>query len=152
MAADIDEQPAGYDRLLSAEHADAIARVAAVIAERRPSTWSSPRAAPPTAALYAAYLTEIRLGLPAGLASPSAITVFGARPDLSDALVVGVSQSGGSPRPDRGAAGLQRPHPRRHQQPGLPAGADRRAERSTSPPGTSARSPPPRRTPSCSRC
>ena len=49
------------------------------------------------AALYAAYLTEIRLGLPAGLASPSAITVFGARPDLSDALVIGVSQSGGSP-------------------------------------------------------
>ena len=49
------------------------------------------------AALYGAYLTEIRLGLPAGLASPSAVTVFGARPDLSDALVVGVSQSGGSP-------------------------------------------------------
>jgi len=49
------------------------------------------------AALYAAYLTEIRLGIPAGLASPSAITVYGARPDLANALVVGVSQSGGSP-------------------------------------------------------
>jgi glucosamine--fructose-6-phosphate aminotransferase (isomerizing) len=49
------------------------------------------------AALYGAYLTEIRLGLPAGLASPSAVTVYGARPDLSEALVVGVSQSGGSP-------------------------------------------------------
>src|SRR5919107_130070 len=33
----------------------------------------------------------------AGLASPSAVTVYGARPDLSAALVVGVSQSGGSP-------------------------------------------------------
>ncbi|HKT05036.1 MAG TPA: SIS domain-containing protein, partial [Rugosimonospora sp.] len=33
----------------------------------------------------------------AGLASPSAVTVYGARPDLSGALVVGVSQSGGSP-------------------------------------------------------
>lgn len=49
------------------------------------------------AALYAAYLTEIRLSLPAGLASPSVVTVYQARPDLSDALVVGVSQSGGSP-------------------------------------------------------
>ncbi len=49
------------------------------------------------AALYGAYLTEIRLGLPAGLASPSAITLYGARPDLRDTLVVGVSQSGGSP-------------------------------------------------------
>jgi glucosamine--fructose-6-phosphate aminotransferase (isomerizing) len=48
------------------------------------------------AALYGAYLCEIRLGVPAGLASPSAITVYGARPDLRDSLVVGVSQSGES--------------------------------------------------------
>ncbi|MFJ8581619.1 SIS domain-containing protein [Micromonospora sp. NPDC093277] len=98
MAADIAEQPAGYDRLLSAEHAGAIAQVAAVIAERRPRhVVFTARGTSDHAALYAAYLTEIRLGLPAGLASPSTITVFGARPDLSDALVVGVSQSGGSP-------------------------------------------------------
>src|SRR6185295_3740184 len=32
-----------------------------------------------------------------GLASPSTVTLYGARPDLADALVVGVSQSGGSP-------------------------------------------------------
>ncbi|MFG1676481.1 SIS domain-containing protein [Micromonospora sp. NPDC049282] len=98
MAADIDEQPAAYERLLSTEHATAIAEVAAVIAERRPRhVVFTARGTSDHAALYAAYLTEIRLGLPAGLASPSAITVFGARPDLSDALVVGVSQSGGSP-------------------------------------------------------
>ncbi|TWH66377.1 glutamine--fructose-6-phosphate transaminase [Micromonospora olivasterospora] len=98
MAADIAEQPAGYERLLSAEHAGAIARVAAAVAERRPRhVVFTARGTSDHAALYAAYLTEIRLGLPAGLASPSAITLFGARPDLSDALVVGVSQSGGSP-------------------------------------------------------
>ncbi|GAB3157261.1 SIS domain-containing protein [Micromonospora sonneratiae] len=98
MAADIAEQPAGYARLLESEHATAIARVAAVIAERRPRhVVFTARGTSDHAALYAAYLTEIRLGLPAGLASPSAITVFGARPDMSDALVVGVSQSGGSP-------------------------------------------------------
>lgn len=98
MAADIDEQPAGYARLLSAANAAEIARVAAVIAERRPRhVVFTARGTSDHAALYGAYLTEIRLGLPAGLASPSAVTLFGARPDLSDALVVGVSQSGGSP-------------------------------------------------------
>ncbi|MEV0000736.1 SIS domain-containing protein [Micromonospora sp. NPDC050980] len=98
MAADIDEQPAGYERLLTTEPAAAIARVAAAVARRRPRhVVFTARGTSDHAALYAAYLTEIRLGLPAGLASPSAITVFGARPDLSDALVVGVSQSGGSP-------------------------------------------------------
>ncbi|MGC5021551.1 SIS domain-containing protein [Micromonospora sp. DT47] len=98
MAADIDEQPAGYARLLTAEHAEEIARVAAVVAQRRPRhVVFTARGTSDHAALYGAYLTEIRLGLPAGLASPSAVTVYGARPDLSDALVVGVSQSGGSP-------------------------------------------------------
>ncbi|WP_091550259.1 SIS domain-containing protein [Micromonospora pattaloongensis] len=98
MAADIAEQPAGYARLLEPTHAAAIARVAAVIAERRPRhVVFTARGTSDHAALYAAYLTEIRLGLPAGLASPSAVTVFGARPDLSRALVVAVSQSGGSP-------------------------------------------------------
>jgi glutamine---fructose-6-phosphate transaminase (isomerizing) len=98
MAADIAEQPEAYARLLEPAHAGAIAQVAAVIAARRPRhVVFTARGTSDHAALYAAYLTEIRLGLPAGLASPSAVTVFGARPDLSQALVVGVSQSGGSP-------------------------------------------------------
>jgi glucosamine--fructose-6-phosphate aminotransferase (isomerizing) len=49
------------------------------------------------AALYAKYLVEIVLGLPAGLASPSTMTAYGARPDLRDVLFIAVSQSGGSP-------------------------------------------------------
>jgi glucosamine--fructose-6-phosphate aminotransferase (isomerizing) len=49
------------------------------------------------AALYAKYLVEVRLGLPAGLASPSTMTAYGSRPDLRDVLLVAVSQSGGSP-------------------------------------------------------
>ncbi|MGB2569725.1 SIS domain-containing protein [Micromonospora citrea] len=98
MAADIDEQPAGYARLLSAAHAEPIARVAAAVARHRPRhVVFTARGTSDHAALYGAYLTEIRLGLPAGLASPSVVTIYGARPDLSDALVVGVSQSGGSP-------------------------------------------------------
>jgi glucosamine--fructose-6-phosphate aminotransferase (isomerizing) len=98
MAADIAEQPGGYARLLEGEPAKAIADAAARVAERRPRhVVFVGRGTSDHAALYAAYLTEIRLGLPVGLASPSAITLYGARPDLKDALVVGVSQSGGSP-------------------------------------------------------
>ena len=98
MAADIAEQPAGYARLLAGEPAAAIAEVAARVAERRPRhVVFVGRGTSDHAALYGAYLTEIRLGIPVGLASPSTVTLYGARPDLSDALVIGVSQSGGSP-------------------------------------------------------
>jgi glucosamine--fructose-6-phosphate aminotransferase (isomerizing) len=98
MAADIADQPAGYARLLEPPHSRRIARVAAEIARRRPRhVVFAARGTSDHAALYGAYLTEIRLGLPAGLASPSAVTLFGARPELSGALVVAVSQSGGSP-------------------------------------------------------
>ncbi len=97
MAADIAEQPAVFARLLDGQ-AGAVATIAAEIARRRPRhAIFTARGTSDHAALYAAYLTEIRLGIPAGLASPSAITVYGARPDLRDCLVVGVSQSGGSP-------------------------------------------------------
>jgi len=97
MAADIAEQPAGYERLLAAGHADAIAEVAAQIARWQPRhVVFTARGTSDHAALYGAYLTEIRLGIPAGLASPSVVTLYGARPDLAGALVVGVSQSGGS--------------------------------------------------------
>ena len=98
MAADIAEQPAGFARLLADERASAIAEVAAQIARRKPrSVMFVGRGTSDHAALYGAYLTEIRLGLPVASASPSAITLYGARPDFTDTLVIGVSQSGGSP-------------------------------------------------------
>jgi len=97
MATDIAEQAAGYERLL-AEGLDPIAAVARRVAALSPRfVLFTARGTSDHAALFAAYLTEIRLGIPVGLASPSSITVYGARPELRDALVVGVSQSGGSP-------------------------------------------------------
>jgi glucosamine--fructose-6-phosphate aminotransferase (isomerizing) len=97
MAADIAEQPEVFARILN-DQASAIAEVSRRIAQRQPrNVIFTARGTSDHAALYAAYLTEIRLGIPAGLASPSAITLYGARPDLRDSLVVGVSQSGGSP-------------------------------------------------------
>src|SRR5262245_45897404 len=97
MAADIAEQPDMLARLLSGAGVGRIETIAAAVVARRPRhVVLTARGTSDHAALYAAYLAEIRLGLPAGLASPSAITLFGARPDLRDALVIGVSQSGGS--------------------------------------------------------
>lgn len=98
MAVDIAEQPEVYARMLAPARAEPIARVAAAIAERAPRhVLLAARGTSDHAALFAAYLAEIRLGLPAGLASPSTVTLYGARPDLSGALVIGVSQSGTSP-------------------------------------------------------
>jgi glutamine---fructose-6-phosphate transaminase (isomerizing) len=49
------------------------------------------------AATYGQYVLGIRNGLATGLAVPSVQSVYGARPDLHRALVVGISQSGRSP-------------------------------------------------------
>jgi glutamine---fructose-6-phosphate transaminase (isomerizing) len=48
------------------------------------------------AALYAKYLFEIRLGVPASLASPSTFTLYESEMNLEDVLVIGISQSGES--------------------------------------------------------
>ena len=46
------------------------------------------------AALFGRYLLEITTGIPVSLAAPSVYTLYGGKPDLSRAVVVGVSQSG----------------------------------------------------------
>jgi glucosamine--fructose-6-phosphate aminotransferase (isomerizing) len=96
MAAEVAEQPAVWRRLLEAR--PALEEAAAAIARRRPRFVSLvARGTSDHAALYAKYLVEVLHGLPAGLASPSTMTAYGARPDLRDVLMIGVSQSGGSP-------------------------------------------------------
>jgi glucosamine--fructose-6-phosphate aminotransferase (isomerizing) len=49
------------------------------------------------AALYANYLVQTSLGVPAASASPSVVTLYSAALDLREVLVVAVSQSGESP-------------------------------------------------------
>ena len=96
MTAEIAEQPEVFADLL-AQHA-AIAEVAARIAERRPRfALLAARGSSDHAALYAKYLIEVLLELPVGLVSPSTTTLYGAQPDLTDVLLLSVSQSGGSP-------------------------------------------------------
>jgi glucosamine--fructose-6-phosphate aminotransferase (isomerizing) len=97
MDAEIAEQPAALRRLLNEGAAD-IRGTAEAIAARRPRfVLLSARGTSDHAALYAKYLLEIRRGLPCGLASMSTVTAYGARPDLTDVLMITVSQSGGSP-------------------------------------------------------
>ena len=98
MAAEIAEQPGVWRRLLAEGGAAGIDGAAALIRGRRPrAVLFVARGTSDHAALYAKYLVEIRHGLPAGLVSPSTMTAYGARPDLHDVLMIGISQSGGSP-------------------------------------------------------
>ena len=46
---------------------------------------------------YLKFLIEVRLGLPVGLASPSSVSIYGAKVDFKNTLVIALSQSGRSP-------------------------------------------------------
>ncbi|HET9186410.1 MAG TPA: hypothetical protein VFN80_00535, partial [Acidothermaceae bacterium] len=95
MAAEIAEQPAVLARILD-EGIGGIRATSSEILRRGPRfALLAARGTSDHAALYAKYLFEIVLGWPAGLASPSTMTTYGARPDLRDVLFIAVSQSGG---------------------------------------------------------
>ena len=98
--------------------------MARLIAERRPRfALLAARGSSDHAALYAKYLIEVLLELPAGLVSPSTTTLYGARPDFTDVLYLSVSQSGGSPdlvAATEAARGTGRADGRGHQHPSSP--------------------------------
>lgn len=96
MRTEITEQPDVFAALLS--HREEFADVAARIRQRRPRfALLAARGSSDHAAQYAKYLVEVLLQIPVGLASPSTTTLYGAEPDLTDVLVISVSQSGSSP-------------------------------------------------------
>ncbi|MCI2237526.1 SIS domain-containing protein [Paenibacillus sp. TRM 82003] len=100
VRSEIAEQPAVAERVLSAATSAGgeLTRVAARLREAAPRTvLLTARGTSDHAALYAKYLVEVGLGLPAGLTSTSTLTVYGATPDLTGVLWIAVSQSGGSP-------------------------------------------------------
>ena len=49
------------------------------------------------AALYLKYLIETKIGIPCGLASPSVVSIYGAKLRYKNVLVIALSQSGQSP-------------------------------------------------------
>src|SRR5688500_11068462 len=94
---EIFEQPAAAQRLLGSSAA-AFAPIERALADRRPAfALIAARGSSDNAALYAQYLFAVRNNLITALATPSTITLYGATPRMSDALVIGVSQSGRSP-------------------------------------------------------
>lgn len=97
MAAEIAEQPRSLERLLR-EGREQFAAACRLIKQADPRfVLLAARGTSDHAALYAKYLIETRLGLPAGLVSASTLTVYGSEPQYDGVLWIALSQSGGSP-------------------------------------------------------
>src|SRR5215472_16049143 len=96
MIEEIREQPSALARTLAGgeRRAEAFRKVAA---RRRPKlVVLVARGTSDNAALFGRYLLELTTGIPVSLAAPSILTLYDARPDYRDALVVVISQSGES--------------------------------------------------------
>jgi len=92
MAQEIAEQPAAVRRTLAA-----LLPLRPVLAELfagRHRVLFVARGSSDNAAIYGRYLLETHAGVPGGLLSPSVATHYRSRLDLSDSVVVSVSQSG----------------------------------------------------------
>jgi glutamine---fructose-6-phosphate transaminase (isomerizing) len=92
MASEIAEQPDALARTLQSLRPQRPALRA--LAEDRPSVLFVARGSSDNAAVYGRYLLEVHAGRASGLAAPSVATHYHADLDLSEALVVSVSQSG----------------------------------------------------------
>jgi len=94
--AEIREQPAALSRLLEAERRPLLRLARSLRRRPPPVVFLAARGTSDNAALYGHYLFETLLGIPAGLASPSVVTIYRTVPRLRGALVLGLSQSGRS--------------------------------------------------------
>jgi len=94
MLEEIAQQPEALARTIDEERAR-VARLAETVRRRDVDLIVLvARGSSDNAALFGRYLLEIATGIPVSLAAPSVYTLYGARPKLGRALVVGVSQSG----------------------------------------------------------
>ena len=94
---EIAEQPEVAARLLAAQSGP-IDEIAAWLRERPlRHVVIAARGTSDHAAIYAQYVLGVRNRLSVGLGTPSVVSLYGVVPDFTDALVVGISQSGASP-------------------------------------------------------
>lgn len=94
---EINEQPDVMRRLLD-EEAGTILTIAQAIRRFKPAfVCIAARGTSDNAARYAQYAMGIHNRLTVALAAPSVHTLYGTAPDMSRALVIGISQSGQSP-------------------------------------------------------
>jgi glucosamine--fructose-6-phosphate aminotransferase (isomerizing) len=96
MIEEIRQQPEALARTLAAE-ARRVERFRKLVEKRRPRlVVLVARGTSDNAALFGRYLLEITTGIPVSLAAPSITTLYNARMDYGEALVVAISQSGES--------------------------------------------------------
>jgi len=96
MREEIRQQPEALERTLRAE-VRRIERFRRRLEKRRPRLVAlAARGTSDNAAQFGRYLLEITTGIPVSLAAPSIFSLYRAKVDLSDALVVAISQSGES--------------------------------------------------------
>src|SRR5207237_10357191 len=94
MLNEIHEQPEWVERAIESERGNAAALATAVREREIRFVVVAARGTSDNAATYAKYLFEILAGMPVALAAPSVYTLYDARLRLSNALVIGISQSG----------------------------------------------------------
>jgi len=96
MREEIRQQPASIERTLKAEWRS-VERLRGYLESHRPRLIVlAARGTSDNAAQFGRYLLEITTGIPVSLAAPSVYTLYEAKVDLRDALVVAISQSGES--------------------------------------------------------
>lgn len=94
MLSEIAQQPVALERTIKRE-SRRIERFAERVKGRRLRLIVLvARGSSDNAALFGRYLLEVTTGLPVSLSAPAVHTLYRARLDLSDALVIGISQSG----------------------------------------------------------
>lgn len=96
MLEEIRQQPAALERTLT-DQIRRVERFKRLIAGRKPTfIVLAARGTSDNAAQFGRYLLEITTGIPVSLAAPSIYTLYNARVNFRDALVVAISQSGES--------------------------------------------------------
>jgi glucosamine--fructose-6-phosphate aminotransferase (isomerizing) len=96
LEGEIHEQPLVVRELIAKESAN-ISRIAESIKGHFHHVMIAARGTSDNAARYAQYLFGIQNKLPVALATPSIYTLYQRPPNLSDTLMIGISQSGQSP-------------------------------------------------------
>ncbi|MFN0086690.1 MAG: SIS domain-containing protein [Blastocatellia bacterium] len=94
MLAEIEQQPVAIERTIQRESRK-IQRFAAALKKNPPRLIVLvARGSSDNAALFGRYLLELTTGIPVSLSAPAVHTVYKAKLNLRDALVIGISQSG----------------------------------------------------------
>jgi glucosamine--fructose-6-phosphate aminotransferase (isomerizing) len=96
MRAEIEEIPAVFTRIKNSVQ-DVTSQISYLPLASIDSVILVARGTSDNAALYLKYLIEIKIGIPCGLASPSVVSIYGAKLRYKNVLVIALSQSGQSP-------------------------------------------------------